>query len=49
MTAVTWIAVVVLGVGSLGVFVFFLRDLPSVLPDPAEDGASDDDGTRTST
>jgi hypothetical protein len=32
MTVVTWVAVVVLGVGSLVVFAFFLRDLPKVLP-----------------
>ncbi len=33
MTAVTWIAVVVLGVGSVGVFAFFLRDLPKIMPE----------------
>jgi hypothetical protein len=32
MIAATWIAVVVLGFGSIGVFVFFLRDLSKVFP-----------------
>jgi len=36
MTAVTWIAVGVLGFGSLAVFGFFLRDLPKIMPEHRE-------------
>jgi hypothetical protein len=36
LTVLTWIAVVVLGVGSLAVFAFFLRDLPKVVPERRE-------------
>ncbi len=43
MTAVTWLSVAVLGIGSIGVFAFFIRDLPSVLPDAAGNDATDDD------
>jgi hypothetical protein len=31
MTVVTWLAILVLGPGSVAVFVFFLRDLKKVL------------------
>ena len=31
MTAITWLAVVVLGVGSICIFVFFLRDARGIL------------------
>jgi hypothetical protein len=40
----TWINVVILGIGAAGVFVWFLADLPGLLPrqdrggEPAEDG-----------
>ncbi len=44
MTAVTWVAAVVLGVGSVGVFVFFLRDVSKVLPKLDEDDDLDHDG-----
>ncbi len=37
LTTVTWIAVVVLAVGSLGVFVFFVRDIPKVIPRRRDD------------
>jgi hypothetical protein len=43
LTALTWLAVVVLSLGSIGVFVFFLRDLPGVLPNKANHRASGDD------
>ena len=46
MTLVTWIAVVVLGIGSVGVFVFFLRDLSKVLPRRVEDGDTGSDPRR---
>ena len=46
MTAVTWLAVVVLGIGSVGVFGFFLRDLPGVLPDPVDDDLVGDDESQ---
>jgi hypothetical protein len=47
VTVVTWIAVVVLGVGSLAVFGFFLRDLSGVLPGSDNDEAIDNDGPPT--
>jgi len=31
MTVVTWLAILVLGPGSVAVFVFFLRDLKAVM------------------
>lgn len=40
MTLATWIATVVLGVGSVTVFVLFLRDLRLVVP-PRAIGRSD--------
>jgi len=43
LTALTWLAVVVLSVGSIGVFIFFLRDLPGVLPNAADNEAADDE------
>ena len=43
MTALTWLAVVVLGVGSLAVFAFFLRDVRSVLPNARRRSPSDSD------
>jgi hypothetical protein len=42
LTALTWLAVAVLGAGSIGVFVFFVRDLPGVMPN-----ATDDDRPET--
>jgi hypothetical protein len=37
MTAVTWLAVAVLGIGSVTVFGFFLRDLGAVFPPSRRD------------
>jgi len=34
MTAVTWLAICVLGPGSIAVFVLFLRDVGAVLGSP---------------
>jgi hypothetical protein len=34
MTAATWIAILILGPGSVAVFVFFLRDARKLLRDP---------------
>ena len=42
MTALTWLAVAVLGVGSIAVFLFFLRDVPRVLPRAPEDAEGGD-------
>jgi hypothetical protein len=36
MTAVTWIAILVLGPGSIAVFVLFLRDARTVLRNPGD-------------
>lgn len=47
MTVVTWVAVVVLGVGSLVVFAFFLRDLPKVLPKRREKSDAEHDSRAT--
>jgi hypothetical protein len=47
MTVMTWVAVVVLGVGSLTVFAFFLRDLPKVLPKRREKNDAADDSRNT--
>ena len=38
MTAITWFAAAGLGVGSVTVFVLFLKDLKRVLPPPSDDG-----------
>ena len=46
LTALTWLAVVVLSLGSIGVFIFFLRDLPGVLPSAANNEAADDEHTE---
>jgi hypothetical protein len=46
LTALTWLAIVVLSLGSIGVFIFFLRDLPGVLPNAANHRASGDDQPR---
>jgi hypothetical protein len=38
MTVVTWLAILVLGPGSVAVFVFFLRDLKTVMGErPSKD------------
>ncbi len=47
MTVATWVAVVVLGVGSLAVFAFFLRDLPKVLPKRREKNDAEHDSRPT--
>jgi hypothetical protein len=44
MTAVTWLAILVLGPGSLAVFVFFLLDLKTVM---GERPSTDDRDSRT--
>jgi hypothetical protein len=46
MTLWTWIAVAVVGPGALGVFVWFLRDLRSLLGDDARDDGGGDDESR---
>ena len=46
MTALTWFAVVVLGIGSVAIFVFFLRDVRGVLPNANHGAGSDDNGRR---
>jgi hypothetical protein len=46
LTALTWLAVAVLSAGSVGVFIFFLRDIPGVLPNAANHRASGDDQPR---
>jgi hypothetical protein len=47
LTALTWLAVAVLSVGSIGVFVFFLRDVPGVLPGKTDDGTANDRQPKT--
>ena len=44
MTVVTWLAILVLGPGSLAVFWFFLRDLKAVMGEPRDD---DERNSRT--
>jgi len=44
MTVVTWLAILVLGPGSLAVFWFFLRDLKAVM---GERRSSDECDSRT--
>jgi len=41
MTVVTWLAILVLGPGSVAVFVFFLRDLKTVMGERRDDDAHD--------
>ena len=36
MTAVTWVAILILGPGSVAVFVLFLRDARKVLRNPGD-------------
>jgi len=36
MTAATWLAILILGPGSIAVFVLFLRDARKVLRDPGD-------------
>jgi hypothetical protein len=47
LTALTWLAVVVLSAGSIGVFIFFLRDIPGVLPGKTDDGTIDGSQPKT--
>jgi len=41
MTVVTWLAILVLGPGSLAVFWFFLRDLKAVMGERRSNGECD--------
>jgi hypothetical protein len=44
MTAATWIAILILGPGSVAVFVVFLRDARKVLRNPGDRPATRADG-----